>query len=151
TLAKLILLALVVVAAAAAMSVLFSWYYRPYFGAGNSALALRAWSPLDAYLFDLRGTAFAAWTLVAFAIGALAGALIRQVVAALAATLAAYTALAITVGMFLRQHYLAPWPPPASTCRAPPGSWGSGGRRTARSPTPRGLPATSPFGSARPR
>jgi len=108
TLAKLILLALVVVAAAAAMSVLFSWYYRPYFGAGNSALALRAWSPLDAYLFDLRGTAFAAWTLVAFAIGALAGALIRQVVAALAATLAAYTALAIAVGMFLRQHYLAP-------------------------------------------
>jgi ABC-2 family transporter len=108
TLAKLVLLALVVVAAAAAISVLFSWYYHPYFGAGNSALSLRAWSPLDAYLFDLRGTAFAAWTLVAFAIGALAGALIRQVVLAIAATLAAYTGLAIGVGMFLRQHYLAP-------------------------------------------
>ncbi len=108
TLAKLVLLALVVVAAAAAISLLFSWYYQPYFGAGNSALSLRAWSPLDAYLFDLRGTAFAAWTLVAFAIGVLAGALIRQVVPAIAATLAAYTALAIAVGMFLRQHYLAP-------------------------------------------
>src|SRR5437899_5505591 len=48
TLAKLVLLALVVVAAAAAVSVLFSWYYRPYFGADNSALSLRAWSPLDA-------------------------------------------------------------------------------------------------------
>jgi hypothetical protein len=108
TLAKLVLLALVVVAAAAAVSVLFSWYYRPYFGADNSALSLRAWSPLDSYLFDLRGTAFAAWTLLAFAIGALAGALIRQVVPAIAATLAAYTGLAIAVGMFLRQHYLTP-------------------------------------------
>jgi ABC-2 family transporter protein len=108
TLAKLVLLALVVVAAAAAISVLFSWYYRPYFGPGNSALSLRAWSPLDAYLFDLRGTAFAAWTLVAFAIGAMAGTLIRQVVPAIAATLAAYTGLAIAAGMFLRQHYLAP-------------------------------------------
>jgi ABC-2 family transporter protein len=108
TLAKLVLLALAVVAAAAAISVLFSWYYKPYFGAGNSALSLRAWSPLDAYLFDLRGAAFAAWALVAFAIGALAGALIRQVVPAIAATLAAYAGLAIAVGMFLRQHYQTP-------------------------------------------
>ena len=107
-LAKLTLLALALLVAAAAMSVLFSWYYKPYFGAGNSALSLRAWSPLDAYLFDLRGTAFAAWTLVAFAIGALAGALIRHVVPAIAATLAAYAGLAVAVGMFLRQHYLAP-------------------------------------------
>ena len=108
TIAKLVALALVVVAAAGAIGVLFSWYYQPYFGAINQALSLRAWSPLDAYLFDLRGVAFAAWTLVAFAIGGLAGALIRQVVPAIAATLAAYTGLALTAGMFLRQHYLTP-------------------------------------------
>ena len=108
TLAKLVGIALAVIAAAGMVSVLFSWYYQPYLGAANQGLSLRAWSPLAAYLFDLRGTAFAAWTLIAFAIGALAGALIRQVVPAIAATLAAYAGLVLVVGMFLRQHYMAP-------------------------------------------
>jgi len=107
-LAKLAGLALALVAAAGLVSVLFSWYYRPYFGAGNGVLSLRAWSPLDAYLFDLRGTAFAAWTVVAFAIGGLVGALIRRVVPAIAATLVAYAGLALAAGMVLRKHYLAP-------------------------------------------
>ena len=35
TLAKLVLLAVVVAAAAGAFSVLFSWYYQPYFATGN--------------------------------------------------------------------------------------------------------------------
>ena len=59
-------------------------------------------------LFDLRGVAFAAWTLAAFAIGALAGMLIRRVVPAIVATLAAYTGLAVVAGNLLRQHYLTP-------------------------------------------
>ena len=65
-------------------------------------------SPFDAGLFDLRGVAFAAWTLAAFAIGGLAGMLIRRVVPAIVATLAAYAGLAVAVGAFLRQHYLTP-------------------------------------------
>ena len=64
-------------------------------------------SPLPV-VFDLRGIAFAAWTLVAFAIGALAGMLIRRVVPAIVATLAAYAGLALAAGVFLRQHYLTP-------------------------------------------
>jgi hypothetical protein len=87
---------------------LLSWYYQPYFGPGNQVLTLSAASPFNAGLFDLRGIAFAAWTLVAFAIGALAGMLIRRVVPAIAATLAAYAALAFAAGAFLRRHYLAP-------------------------------------------
>jgi hypothetical protein len=59
-------------------------------------------------VFDLRGVAFAAWTLTAFAIGALAGMLIRRVVPAIAATLAASAGLALAAGMFLRQHYAVP-------------------------------------------
>ena len=59
-------------------------------------------------MFDLRGVAFAAWTLAAFAIGGLAGMLIRRVVPAIAATLAVYAGLALAAGMFLRQRYLAP-------------------------------------------
>jgi hypothetical protein len=65
-------------------------------------------SPFYPGLFDLRGVGFAAWALAAFAIGALAGMLIRRVVPAMVATLAVYAGLAFAAGGFLRQHYLTP-------------------------------------------
>jgi hypothetical protein len=65
-------------------------------------------SPLAGGLFDLRGVAFAAWTLAAFAIGGLSGMLIRRVVPAIVATLVVYAGLALAAGMFLRQHYMTP-------------------------------------------
>ena len=106
TLAKLVLLAVAVTAAAGAFSVLFSWYYQPYFAAGQpGAVAPRA-VPFSSGLFDLHGVTFAAWTLTAFAIGVLAGVLIRRVVPAIVATLVAYTGLALVAGNLLRQHYL---------------------------------------------
>ena len=64
--------------------------------------------PLWTGLFDLRGLAFPAWTLAAFAIGALAGMLIRRVVPAIVATLALYAGLVFAAGRYLRPHYLAP-------------------------------------------
>jgi hypothetical protein len=108
TLAKLVALAVAVTAAAGAISVLISWYYQPYLATGNQALNLPEFSPFHLTLFDLRGVAFAAWTLAAFAIGVLAGTLIRRVVAAIVATLAAYTGLALVTANLLRQHYLTP-------------------------------------------
>ena len=99
TVAKLVPLAVTVTAGAGLLSLLFSWYYQPLFTDGNSI-------PLDPALFSQRGVAYAAWTLVAVAIGALAGMLIRRVVPAMAATLAAYLALALLPGLWLRQHYL---------------------------------------------
>jgi hypothetical protein len=99
--AKLVLLAISVAAVAAAFSVMFSWYYQPFFAAGDQ-------SPLGSTVFDLRGVAFAAWMLAAFAIGALAGVLIRKVVPAMIATMAAWAGLAFATGTFLRQHYAAP-------------------------------------------
>ena len=108
TLAKLVPLAVAVAAAAGAFSVLLSWYYQPYFNAGNPGLGLSDVTPFFPGLFDLRWPAFAAWTLAAFATGALAGMLIRRVVPAIAATLAAYAGLALAAGGFLRQHYLTP-------------------------------------------
>jgi len=104
TLAKLVLLAMAVAAAAGLFTLLMSWYYQPYFAAGNQTPQ----TPLFPGLFALRGVAFAAWTLAAFAIGALAGMLIRRVVPAIAATLAAYAGLAFAAGLYLRQHYLTP-------------------------------------------
>lgn len=109
TLAKLVALAVVVAAAAGAISVLLSWYYepyfRPYFAGQPMSLTVES-SPLAGGLFDLRGVAFAAWTLAAFAIGGMAGMLIRRVVPAIVATLAVYAGLAFAAGMLLRQHYL---------------------------------------------
>ena len=106
-LAKLVLLAVVLAAATGAAGVLVSWYYQPYFAAGNQVLGLSQLSPF-ATLFSLRGVAFPAWTLAAFAIGALAGMLIRRVVPAIVATLAAYAGLAFAAGLYLREHYLTP-------------------------------------------
>jgi len=105
TLAKLVPLGIVVAAATGAFSALFSWYYQPFL---TQTLSFNTQVPLDPGLFDLRGVAFAAWTLTAFAIGALAGMLIRRVVPALAATLAVYTGLAVAAGLYLREHYMTP-------------------------------------------
>jgi len=104
TVAKLVPLAIVVTAAAGLFSLLFSWYYQPFFADRMQVPQV----PLAPAVFDLRGVAFAAWTLAAFAIGALAGMLIRRVVPAIAATLAIYTGLALAAGLYLRQHYLTP-------------------------------------------
>jgi hypothetical protein len=108
TVAKLVALAVVLALAAGALSVLFSWYYQPYFNTSNQALSLSEMTQFFPGLFDLRGVAFAAWTLAAFAIGAFAGVLIRRVVPAMAATLAVYAALAVVAALYLRQHYLTP-------------------------------------------
>jgi len=102
TVAKLAPLAVAVTVAAGAFSVLVSWYIQPIFGAGDNN------GPLYPTIFDLRGVALAAWTLAAFAIGALAGILIRRVIPAMFATFAVWAGLAFVTGSFLRRHYAAP-------------------------------------------
>lgn len=108
TLAKLVGLAAAVVVASTALSFLLSWYYQPYVAAGNARKFLNEASPLTAGLFGLRGTAFPAWTLVAFSIGALLGMLVRRVLPAVVATLAVYVGLAVATATSLRDHYAAP-------------------------------------------
>jgi len=99
--AKLTLLAIAVTAAAGAFSLLFSWYYQPFF-------AERLDGVLAPQLFNLRGVDFAAWTLLAFALGAIAGVLIRRTVPAMAASLTACAGLGLATPLFLRKHYQAP-------------------------------------------
>ena len=100
-LAKLVPLAVVLTAVAGLFSLLFSWFFQPYFADGNN-------SPFTPELFDLRGFSFAAWTLATFAIGVLAGMLIRRVVPAIVATLAVWAGLALATGLWLRQNYASP-------------------------------------------
>jgi hypothetical protein len=98
TIAKLALLAVAVTAVAGAFSQVFVWFFQPF-------LAQEGLTVFSATVFVTHGIAFAAWTLVAFAIGALAGMLIRRIVPAMATTLAAYTGLMLATWLFLREHY----------------------------------------------
>jgi ABC-type transport system involved in multi-copper enzyme maturation permease subunit len=107
-LAKLVALGLAVAIAAELFSLVLGWYYEPYFNTGNYPLAIIEMSPFNSGVFDLGRVTFAGWTLAAFAIGALAGMLIRRVVPAIAVTLTVYAGLAFAVGGFLREHYLTP-------------------------------------------
>jgi hypothetical protein len=100
TVARLVLPAVTLTAAAAAVSQLFGWFYYPFFATGDGMLSPQ--------LFELTGIAFAAWTLAAFAIGALAGVLIRRVVPAMAAAMAVWAGLLVATILFLRRHYEAP-------------------------------------------
>jgi hypothetical protein len=100
TLARLALPAVTLAVAAAALSQLFSWFYYPFFATGDSSF--------DPQYFELTGIGFAAWTLAAFAIGALAGVLIRKVVPAIAAAMAAWAGLLLATILYLRPHYEAP-------------------------------------------
>ncbi len=102
TIAQLVPLAVVMALAAGAFSGLVSWYVQPIFGAGDNN------GPLYPTLFDLLGVALAAWTLAAFAIGILAGFLLRRVVPAMVATIVVWAGLAFAAGGFLRPHYTAP-------------------------------------------
>lgn len=114
TIGTLAPLAAAVTAAAAAFSALFSWYEQPFAASGYAA-------PLSTRVFDLGEVAFPAWTLAAFAVGVLAGMLIRRVVPAIAATLAVYTALAAATALWLREHYMTPLL--TSKPNVPAGAW----------------------------
>ena len=101
TVGKLVPLAVAVTAVAGAFTVLFAWYNQPWVAAGYV-------TPFSARVFNLLGVAFGAWTLAAFAIGVLAGMLIRRAVPAIAATLAGYAGLAFATALWLREHYITP-------------------------------------------
>ena len=120
--AKLSLLAITVTVAAGAFSLLFRWFYQPFLDARLDGV-------LAPQLFNLVGVDFAAWTLVAFSIGAIAGVLIRRTVPAMAASLAVWAGLALGTALF----------PCASTTRRP---WSS------RAATPQASITTLPGRSA---
>ena len=98
-------LALTVTVAAAALGLAFSWCYGSLIAGRDGFVAM---SPLTNITFDLRGVAIAGWTLAAFAIGALAGVLIRRVVPAMFATIAAWSGLALVTAVYLRRLYESP-------------------------------------------
>ena len=88
TVAKLTLLAVVVVAVTAAFSELFSWFFAPFIPQEDLTVYTEG-------VFHSRPVAFAAWTLAAFTMGAFFGMLFRRIIPAMAVTLGAYLGLAL--------------------------------------------------------
>ena len=102
TIAKLTIVAVTVTVLTAAFSLVFTWFFTPFL-APNQDLTV-----LSATVFDTRPVSFAAWTLVAFSIGALAGMFFRRTVPAMAVTLGVYIGLQVVTWLFLRKNYLPP-------------------------------------------
>jgi hypothetical protein len=98
TIAKLVLLAVVITILAWAFSQLFAWFFDP-------SLRFEGMNVLADGVFATRGIAFAAWVLFAFAAGAFLGMLIRRIVPAMAATLGAYLGVRVLAWLVLREDY----------------------------------------------
>jgi hypothetical protein len=98
TIAKLVIIAVTVTVSAFAFSELFDWFFKPF-------LAQEDLTVLSATVFAREGIAYAAWTLLAFSVGALAGMFFRRIVPAMAVTLGIYIGLAILTWTVLRKHY----------------------------------------------
>lgn len=98
--AKIVILGAALTALTLGFSALFSWWYGPW-----DAIQGRI-SPFGAY--EISGVVFAARTLFAFSLGALAGAIIRRTVPAMAATAVAFLGVMITSTLWLRQLIMKP-------------------------------------------
>ena len=115
TIARLAPLAVAVTAAAEGLSQLFTWYLSPFVQDGDTGRF-----PLQ--VFGDEGVAFAAWTLLSFALAAFFGALFRRSVVAITAALAVGTALDVVTMLDLRSHYAAPLTTTGSST-GNPGDW----------------------------
>jgi ABC-type transport system involved in multi-copper enzyme maturation permease subunit len=99
--ARLIPLAVLLTAAAYALSALFSWYFTPFLRFGNTG-----GYPMQ--VFGNLGVDFVAWALFSFTLAAFLGVLLRRAVAATAVSLAVTTILDVVTMMALRQHLVTP-------------------------------------------
>jgi hypothetical protein len=109
--------ALAVTAATGAFTAIFYWYLRPFLALGQVSEML----PLT---FALLGVVFAAWTLLAYALSAFLGALLRRTVPAMVVTLVIYIAAAMQTATAIRPHYAAPVTVPSSSAAAAAGGGG---------------------------
>jgi hypothetical protein len=98
TAAKLALLGSLLTILAVALSELFTWFFAPF-------MTTQQLTDVAPTVFGTCGLAYAAWTLVAFCLGAFLGTLLRRTLAAIAATLGGYVGLAAATWFSLRDHY----------------------------------------------
>ena len=102
----------------AALAALVSWWRGPQNAAGAPVR-------LATFTFDIQGIVPVAYTVFAVALGIAAGALLRRVLPAMAATFTVFTGLRFLIAEYARPHYLAPVSrslPPFSGNAAPHGA-----------------------------
>jgi ABC-type transport system involved in multi-copper enzyme maturation permease subunit len=97
TIAKLALVGLTLAAVAGAFGELFAWFFQPF-------LYTEQMNVLTDGVFSNRGLVFPAFTLLAFAIGAFFGMLLRRIIPAMAATLGFYLVVRL-VAWGVRKYY----------------------------------------------
>jgi hypothetical protein len=97
TIAKLTLLGATVTVLAGAFGELFAWFFQPF-------LYTEQMNVLTDGVFSNRGLVFPAFTLLAFAIGAFLGMLLRRIIPAMAATLGLYLVVRL-VAWGVRKYY----------------------------------------------
>jgi ABC-type transport system involved in multi-copper enzyme maturation permease subunit len=83
----------------AALTMLVSWWRIPENG---------LFDRLSPGAFDIQGIVPIAYSVLAMAVGIAAGVFLRRVLPAVIAALGAFIALRVLVGLFLRQHFMAP-------------------------------------------
>jgi hypothetical protein len=98
TVAKLVIIGVVVTIAALVIGLLFAWFFAPFL----TTEQLTAYTPS---VFGTRAVAYAAWTLTAFCLGAFFGTLARRILPAMAITPVVFAALAALTWFDLRRHY----------------------------------------------
>ncbi len=96
---KILLLSTIVVILMAALTAMFSWYRAPL------DLLETRFGPNS---YDFEGLSLPAYALLAFAIGVLAGILLRRTLAAMAVTIGAFLAVRLPVETWLRPRLQAP-------------------------------------------
>jgi hypothetical protein len=99
TLARIVLIAIVLAVLSGALGELFAWFFGP-------PAQSHFMTPGAATVFVTRGLAFPAWTVAAFAIGVFLGMLIRRVIPALAVAFGAFLALDLLAWLVVRKLYL---------------------------------------------
>lgn len=104
---KLALLGIVLAMMSLAFSVMFTWWFRPWVALTGRMESGQA--------YEIEGIVFTARTVFALVLGALLGTLIRRTLPAMAATLAAWLAVAWPSTIYLRPLVMKPIVVPAKT------------------------------------
>ena len=97
-LSQTLLLAVVAALGALALSAMVTWWRHPFDTLDGRMTPSR---------FEIEGLVVPAYTVFALAVGVLAGAVLKRTVPAMSAALLAFVAVRLTVGQFLRPHYVA--------------------------------------------
>jgi hypothetical protein len=97
-LTKLVVVGLITALVAGLLSLTITWWYGSYHGLSSTRYGV----------FDRRDIAPVGYAVFAFALGALAGVVIRRTVPAMAATLGGYVLARVATSVWIRPHLLSP-------------------------------------------